>query len=401
MAEVFFSCQPVFDAELKHWGSDLLFREGFENKFPSIDEDTATSRVLSANFLASSNKPGARYIVNFSESSLMDEIPLSMPPDELVISVTRDSTPNQALIDKLKSYRMAGYQLLIDGDAFQNSWNQYLELFDIFRVSMEAENPANWENITTKYANKTFLACKVETQEELMMAKQFGFLLFQGYFFEKPQIMKSEDVAPSVLTLLDVCIIINRSPHDIDGLTQLISKDVSLLYKVVASANILAKTKSSAITNPRQAVVYLGVESLRRLVSLLIMSNMSNQAAAQLQNSALLRATFMSTIGVDDEKFNPDEGFIAGAFSLLDVMLGKPMEEIIQNLDLSYEVKRAMVSQEGLYGDALKLCKDIERANWNGVTHWCNQFSVSDKTVLKTYEKCRDDTAVIMASMQV
>ncbi|MFD2178087.1 EAL and HDOD domain-containing protein [Veronia pacifica] len=401
MAEVFFSCQPVFDADLKHWGNDLLFREGLENKFPSIDEDTATSRVLSANFLASGNQSGAKYIVNFGESSLIDEIPLSMPAESLVISVTKDSTPSQRLIDNLKAYRSDGYQIMVDGNAFRQSWSQYIELIDIIRVSMDVDDPAAWEAIATKYANKTFLACKVETQDELMMAKQFGFSLFQGYFFEKPQIVRSEDVAPSVLTLLDVCIIINRSPNDIDGLTQLISKDVSLLYKVVASANILAKTKTSAITNPRQAVVYLGVESLRRLVSLLIMSNMSNKAAFQLQNTALLRATFMSSLNVSDQNFDPDEGFIVGAFSLLDVMLSRPMEEITQHLDLSYDVKRAMVSQDGVYGCALALCKDIERANWNGVTHWCNQFSVSDKAVLKTYEKCRDETAEIMSSMQV
>ncbi|MGF1767973.1 HDOD domain-containing protein [Enterovibrio makurazakiensis] len=402
MTEVFFSCQPIFDNELKHWGSELLFREGLENKFPSVDEDTATSRILSANFLASSDrKADIRYIVSFGESSLLDEIPLALPPQHLIISVTEDCLPTQDLVSKLRSYRTEGYRILMDSKAMRNEWRRYLELVDIVSVSMERSDPSDWEDTIIQYSQQVFLARKVETQEELNAAQGFGFALFQGYFFEKPQVVRSEDVAPSVMSLLDVCIVINRNPDDIDTLTNIISKDVSLLYKVIASSNILAKTKSNKISNPRQAVVYLGVQALRRLVSLLIMSNLNHQHAAQLQSTALTRATLLSMLTLESSNFNQDEAFIVGAFSMLDIMLSKPMSEIISHLDLSPNVKKALVSKEGVYGNLLSMCNDIEHANWNGLVHWCNHLKLNDKKVLGEFECARTMTADITASMQV
>lgn len=403
MAEIFFSCQPVFDNDLEQWGSELLFREGLENKFPSIDEDTATSRILSANFLACGGKPGdTRYIVSFGESSLVDEIPLSMPPQSLIISITDDCTPKPEVVSKLRIYRTEGYRILMDGQAMVNEWRNYLELVDIFSISMERSKPSEWEEEIEQYSQQVFLARKVEKQEELVAAQSSGFALFQGYFFEKPQIKRSEDVAPSVMSLLDVYITVNRNPDDIDTLTKIISKDVSLFYKVVASANILAKTKANKISNPRQAVVYLGVQALRRLVSLLIMSNLNHQHAHQLQSVSLTRATFLSSLNIyGGGAFNKDEAFIVGAFSMLNVMLSKPMADIVGDLDLSNDVKRALIGKEGIYGQLLSLCHDIEHANWNGVVHWCNEMNLNDRAVLKEFEQARSSTAEITASMQV
>lgn len=205
MAEVFFSCQPVFDNDLKQWGSELLFREGLENKFPSIDEDTATSRILSANFLVcGTQSEETRYIVSFGESSLLNEIPLSMPSQNLIISITDDCMPKQEVVSKLRIYRMEGYRILMDGKAMVNEWRNHLELVDIFSISMERSKPSEWEEVIAQYSQQVFLARKVEKQEELLAAQNSGFTLFQGYFFEKPQIRRSEDIAPSVISLLDV-----------------------------------------------------------------------------------------------------------------------------------------------------------------------------------------------------
>lgn len=402
MADVFFSCQPVFDNDLKQWGSELLFREGLENKFPSIDEDTATSRILSANFLVCNNQQAdCRYIVSFGESSLMDEIPLSMPSHNLLISMTDECLPTPELLSKLRFYRNEGYRVLMDSKAMRNSWKDHLELVDIFSISMERENAMDWQDIILQYPQHVFLARKVEKQDELELAQRVGFTLFQGYFFEKTQIMHTEDVAASVMSLLDICIIINKDPNDIDMLTKIISKDVSLLYKVISSANILAKTKSNKISTPRQALVYLGIQSLRRLVSLLVMSNLDHKHCVQLQNIALLRATLFSSLPIENNEFNPDEAFIVGAFSLLDAMLNKSMGDIVTKLDLSNSVKEALVRREGIYGDLLSMSYDIEHGNWSGFNHWCKQLKLDDKIVLKEFEIARINTANITSSMQV
>ncbi|MEI8610462.1 hypothetical protein P4S70_16395 [Enterovibrio sp. Hal110] len=122
--------------------ASCFFREGLENKFPSIDEDTATSRILSANFLASNAKQKlTRYIVSFGESSLLDEIPLSMPSQHLIIAITDECSPTAELVSKLRAYRREGYRILMDGKVINNEWRNYLELIDILSISMERDNP--------------------------------------------------------------------------------------------------------------------------------------------------------------------------------------------------------------------------------------------------------------------
>lgn len=402
MSEIFFSCQPIFDDKQNQWGSDLLFREGLQNKFPSIDEDTATSRILSANFLSGKElDDDLRYVVSFSETALLDEIPFSIPVARLVLYITETCKATPVLIKQLEAYRQAGFTIQGDSTVFTNRWQRHLHLFDVITVSMAKEEPMNWVSTMSDYPDIRFLAKKVEKKEEFMLAKQLGFSLFQGYFFEQPQVKSHNDVAPSVISLLDACIVINRSPHDIDEITDVISRDVSLLYKVVTSANILAKSKKKPITNPKQAVVYLGLESLRRLISLLIMSNMNHQECSHLQTSAILRAIFMQQAAPMIKGMDPDEAFLVGAFSLLDAMLAAPMEDLVGKLDLDQEAKNALLSQSGRYGELLMLCKHIEHANWEWVGSVCEKMTLKERAVLKAFDKARFQTQTLAATMQV
>ncbi|WP_074214791.1 EAL and HDOD domain-containing protein [Salinivibrio sp. ES.052] len=402
MSEIFFSCQPIFDEKQNQWGSELLFREGLKNKFPSIDEDTATSRILSANFLSGKELDDSlRYVVSFSETALLGEIPFSIPVTRLVICVVEKSKATPMLVKQLEAYRKAGFMVLGDSKVFSNRWQRHLHLFDVISVNMTQESLADWAGAISDYPDIQFLARKVETKEEFTLAQQQGFRLFQGYFFEQPLIQSHSDVAPSVISLLDACIVINRSPYDIDEITEVISKDVSLLYKVVTSANVLAKSKKKTITNPKQAVVYLGLESLRRLISLLIMSNMNHQDCLHLQNAAILRAIFMQQSAAMFKDMDADEAFLVGAFSLLDAMLGAPMEDLIGQLDIHKDAKKALLSRSGRYGDLLDLCKHIEHANWEWVSTVCEKMALKERVVLKVFDNARYQTQTLAATMQV
>jgi EAL and modified HD-GYP domain-containing signal transduction protein len=52
--------------------------------------------------------------------------------------------------------------------------------------------------------------------------------------------------------------------------------------------------------------------------------------------------------------------FVAGMFSLLDRLLGIPMEEVLENIQLPEAVIQALVSREGMYGPFLSLAEACE-----------------------------------------
>ncbi|MEG1325690.1 MAG: signal transduction protein, partial [Janthinobacterium sp.] len=69
--------------------------------------------------------------------------------------------------------------------------------------------------------------------------------------------------------------------------------------------------------------------------------------------------------------------FMTGVFSLLDVLLGMPMEEIIATLNLAPEVSTALLERNGELGTLLALVESatpppegLRRAGIDGETYW-------------------------------
>jgi EAL and modified HD-GYP domain-containing signal transduction protein len=67
--------------------------------------------------------------------------------------------------------------------------------------------------------------------------------------------------------------------------------------------------------------------------------------------------------------------FVAGVFSLLDVLLAMPMTEIVAALSLDLDVVRALLDRAGPLGDLLKLVEkhdaaSLEQAGISHETYW-------------------------------
>ncbi len=55
--------------------------------------------------------------------------------------------------------------------------------------------------------------------------------------------------------------------------------------------------------------------------------------------------------------------FVTGMFSLLDRLLGIPMEEVLENIQLPEPVCQALLTREGMYGPFLALAEACEKGN--------------------------------------
>jgi EAL and modified HD-GYP domain-containing signal transduction protein len=56
--------------------------------------------------------------------------------------------------------------------------------------------------------------------------------------------------------------------------------------------------------------------------------------------------------------------FITGLFSMLNVLTGQKMEDIVKELPLSAAISNALLREEGELGAALKCARAYERASW-------------------------------------
>jgi EAL and modified HD-GYP domain-containing signal transduction protein len=60
-----------------------------------------------------------------------------------------------------------------------------------------------------------------------------------------------------------------------------------------------------------------------------------------------------------------DIAFTVGIMSLMDVLFGIPMADIVEQIPVSDEVRQALLRRTGFFGELLKLAESIEQADEN------------------------------------
>jgi EAL and modified HD-GYP domain-containing signal transduction protein len=63
----------------------------------------------------------------------------------------------------------------------------------------------------------------------------------------------------------------------------------------------------------------------------------------------------------------PEMMFTVGLFSILDALIGIPMDQILESMPLSPEVALAITTREGICGRILTGIEAHERGDWQGV----------------------------------
>ena len=77
--------------------------------------------------------------------------------------------------------------------------------------------------------------------------------------------------------------------------------------------------------------------------------------------------------------------FIVGLLSLLDVLLEVPMDKILDRIELSDDIRGALVARGGPLAQPLRLVEEYERANWSAAQELAAQANVSSDALPEMY----------------
>jgi EAL and modified HD-GYP domain-containing signal transduction protein len=382
--------QPILDAHKNLFGYELLFRDGPNNKFPDIEAEQATSRLLSEHFFAVHN-PDSQQIftfVNFPYQSLINLIPTLLPKENLVIEILEDCEPNQDLLTAVKTLHSQGYRLALDDFIPSPKWKMFLPYISIIKFDIRIV-PIEKAKILVHKLKSTpiqFLAEKVETHREFEQALAAGFTLFQGYFFSKPELIRHKKIDPSIITVIQLCKEIAKSDLDFNAIEALMIKDISLSFKLLTIVNDSANM-TTEITSFKQAIVYLGEEKLRKFISLLAIASTASDKPQYLYNLSLQTARFCELIAAQTSgNVNPSSAFLSGMFCYLDSLLDQPLEDILQAIHVEKAVKEALLEHTGLLGLLIRLAKAYEHADWNLVQDISSMLELDREQVASCYD---------------
>ena len=180
-------------------------------------------------------------------------------------------------------------------------------------------------------------------------------------------VLSGKRADPSKLTLLKLVELIlgDAETHEIE---QAFKRDPSLSYNLLRLVNSVAVGTRHKISSLKQAIVVLGRQQLQRWLHLLLFVNQGGDMQNPLLELAATRGKLMELLAVaqsERDEDHHDRAFMTGIMSLLDTLLGMPMEEVVKQVNLASDVESALLKHEGKLGKLLLLVEKIEQNDFD------------------------------------
>lgn len=228
-----------------------------------------------------------------------------------------------------------------------------------------------------------WIAQELHSFDEFNLCFKGGFDFFMGDFVtsrENWHPPKSEINRLLTIKLLNLL----RSDEDLSVIAQQITADPVLAFKLLRYLNSPAFGLSQPILTIDKAVMVLGRERCYRWVSLLLFDiQQSGYRERVLIEHALTRAFYLESLAGQGLLQGPkEELFILGLFSMLDLLIGHPLETILQETHLPAPVHRALLGQAGTYRNALLLAQAMEKQQFNAVQALAERLQLNALPVL-------------------
>ena len=389
--DVYVARQPILNAKQDIYAYELLFRSGLRNAFDGVDSNAATSQVVQnalVNIGFNTLTNGLPAFINFTQDLLLQGMPTLLPKENVVIEVLEDIPPTDEIIDCLKSLREQGYTIALDDFVATGKHDRFVPYADIIKVDFLESTHLERKSLAEKLSRSgvTLLAEKVETLAEFEEAKELGYTLFQGYFFNQPVIISGKSLETAEITILDVLRQIHQNPMDYAKIETSIKRDVSLSYNLLRMVNSAALRRAKPIDSIGHALVMLGETEIRKWMSLVVMAKIGRSRPGILLNQSLVRGRFLELLspklGLREEH---NEMFLLGMFSLIDALMARPLKDIIQEIPLAEEIKNALVGKSSRYGSAYRLVMAYEKADWNTVVQISEHHHLKDTLLPELY----------------
>jgi len=381
--------QPIVDRNKKTIAFELLYRDGKENSFPSVSADYATKSILVNQTLVHQKRilDGKKGFVNFGYDSLLDRLPFDFPSKNYVIEILENCPPSDELYNIIVELKEKGYTIALDDFVPNKEWERFYRhihiiKFDITTYSLS--QAATYIKALSNYDIK-FLAEKVETYDEFNSAKEYGFDLFQGYFFSKPEMIYSKVLDSSLNSKIQLSVAVSSKELDLRLIEKIIASNPGLSFKLLNFVNEHSMVRSP-IKSLQQALVYLGEDRVRKFITYVVIKTLNTDKPSILSNMSLQRAKFfemiLSSIGLENKK---EVGYLCGMLSVIDALLDSEMSAIVTPLNINQEIKDALLGKEGRLLDLIKLAESVENSNWAKVDELSKTLNVSETQVMNSF----------------
>ncbi|HJV73421.1 MAG TPA: HDOD domain-containing protein [Noviherbaspirillum sp.] len=225
------------------------------------------------------------------------------------------------------------------------------------------------------------VGCDITDWQQYDLCAAMGMDAFAGnlHLTPRPQDQPRE-LTPAQAMILELMEMV-KNGEDVRQLESVLKRDAALSYRLLRYINSAGFGLGCEIQSLRHAVTLLGYSPLYRWLALLMATSTTTGYSPVLMQTAVIRGRFAELLGTGFlPKSEAENIFVAGMFSLLDRLLGIPMEEVLEKIQLSDAVSEAMLSREGIYGPFIALAEACE-LNAEDISSMAGNLCVSEEQV--------------------
>ena len=293
------------------------------------------------------------------------------PHERIAFMIDNTIPPIDVYVNRLKELKGMGYKLAIRKlpvADFEN-YREVLKLMDyVFLDNKRIAIDKAKIYFGKLFPNIKLCAGNIDTMENFEELKaNGGYAFYEGDFYRVPITKGQNEVAPLKVNYIALLNMVNNENFELTEAADVIARDTALTISLLKMVNRM--TVNSGITTIRHAAAMLGQKELKKWINTAVVNALYSDKPSEITRVSLLRAKFAENLApLFGLAMKKEELFLMGLFSVLDVILEKPMEEALEMVMVSKDIREALVEKKGKLAPALDFMTQYETANWQEVS---------------------------------
>lgn len=326
-------------------------------------------------------------ISKISAFSPIDEM-CSAPHDRIVLLADKSIPAQEMYIKRFQQLKFMGYRLAMKGLQV-SQFEEYapiLKLLDYIMLDYKKINIAAARAFFTKvYPDMELIAVNVDSQEDFdMLSKNGAYSFYEGDFYRLPITQGLKKVSPLKVNYIELLRVVNDIDFELTKAADVIGRDTALVIELLRVVN--AMSVNSEITSIRHAAAMLGQKELKKWINTVVTKKMCADKPNEITRVSLLRAKFAENLA---QSFGiaglSQELFLLGLFSVLDIILDKPMTEALEMVKVSKPIADALTKKTGDLYPVYDFITSYEMASWAEVSRIMLLADIDEADVYNAY----------------
>lgn len=404
----FIARQSIKNAETSEIiGYELMIQSDEESLYNS-STDSAAANAMTAFLTENSNRifSDSRIFMTFTPALLFRNTPKIFDKEKIVIQIEDNVIIHPLATILIEKYKAEGYHFAINDFQFTPKYFSMLEYVEFIKVDItgreDDKQRRTLENVVemSHGFGKEFIATGVNTAEAYALARQLKVDYVEGAYISDQKTIKVGKMEYLQGNLYQLIMEVTKDEPDMERMEMIISRDTALTYALLKMANSTYFSAHHRTASVRQAIMRVGISQLKQWVYLLSFKE-GETSSEEILKVSFMRANFASELAKKIKEFpiGPADAYLMGMFSTLECLIDAPMEEILKEIPISEEVKRALILKEGEAGKLYELILCYEKADWSAIKILSEELGLQTNLMAQIYMECVEEVNEIWANM--